>query len=260
MTDHHLSLNGNIDIWLTYYQAITDTHLLAEMRLLLTDEEREQETRFHFADDRLRYLVTRALVRTKLSRYVPLPPAQWLFTTNAWGRPQIANDDPASRHLQFNISHSRGLIALAVAQDRELGIDVENINERPAPVEIANHFFTAREAQELATLTPEQQHSRFFEYWTLKESYIKARGMGLSLPLDQFSFYFPDDGRVRLELEAGNDDDRCWDFWQCSPGAEYILALCGRRQKYRPVVNVRETIPLCGDSSIQLTWLKKSDG
>lgn len=258
MTNPPLPLNSNVDIWLTYYQAITDTHLLADMRSLLSDEERVQETRFHFADDRLRYLVTRALVRTVLSRYVSLPPEQWLFSANAWGRPQIANDAPASRLLQFNISHSRGLIALAVAEDRELGIDVENIAERPAPVDIASHFFAAEEARALAALVPEQQPARFFEYWTLKESYIKAKGMGLSLPLDSFSFSFPDEYRVRLEVDA-EDDDGEWDFWQCRLGEEYILALCGARQTRRPVLNVREAVPLCGDSPIQLTWLKTSD-
>jgi hypothetical protein len=86
----------DIDIWLAYYNEINDERLLAQLRQLLTEEERQHEQRFYFADDRKRHLITRALVRTLLSHYEPaIAPEDWVFGANSYGRPEIANCVPA---------------------------------------------------------------------------------------------------------------------------------------------------------------------
>ncbi|MBA2238460.1 MAG: 4'-phosphopantetheinyl transferase superfamily protein, partial [Lysobacter sp.] len=206
-----------IDIWLTCYDQIDDAHLPA-LRLLLSPEERGRETGFYFADDQKRYLVTRAMVRTLLSRYATTAPERWVFSKNAYGRPTIAqvvlDADERARNLCFNISHTRGLIALAVTRGRELGIDVENIATRRVSLDIAKRFFSATEAAELSRVPPDRQQDRFFEYWTFKEAYIKARGMGLSLPLDGFSFQFPRPDAVAISIDSRLHDaaDR-WSLW-----------------------------------------------
>jgi 4'-phosphopantetheinyl transferase len=185
----------DIDIWLTYYNEMIDDRQLPRLRSLLSDEEAARESHFYFADDRKRYLVTRAMVRMLLSRYAPIAPERWVFSKNSYGRPVIADAIAAAeteaRDLFFNLSHTRGLIVLAVTRGRELGVDVENIAARTVSLDIAKHFFSADEVAELARVAPDRQQDRFFEYWTFKESYIKARGMGLSLPLNGFSFEFP---------------------------------------------------------------------
>src|SRR5437763_959951 len=81
---------------------------------------------FHFARDRRRYLVTRALVRTVLSRYMDIAPREWAFAVNDYGRPLITNAAAAARQISFNVSHTDSLIILAIAQGHELGVDVEN--------------------------------------------------------------------------------------------------------------------------------------
>ena len=119
---------------------------------LLTPEEREKHGRFHFARDRRRYLMTRGLIRSLLSRYVPqVAPADWRFENNEYGRPRIADAPAQARHIRFNISHSASLVVTAVAAEREVGVDVEHTT-RNAPLEIAGHFFSPKEAQALQQL------------------------------------------------------------------------------------------------------------
>lgn len=240
----------DIDIWLIYYNEMIDDCDLPRLRSLLSDEEAARESRFHFADDRKRYLVTRAMVRMLLSRYAPVAPMDWAFETNAYGRPVIASAirraEHETRDLFFNVSHTRGLIAIAVTRGRELGVDVENIATRTVSLDVARHFFSATEVEELARVAPGRQQDRFFEYWTFKESYIKARGMGLSLPLNGFSFEFPRRDAVRIRIDPTLDDsDERWTFWQYRPSGDYLMALCAERIGHRlPSVNLRTCVPL----------------
>jgi 4'-phosphopantetheinyl transferase len=250
-----------VDVWLAHYDQISDPRLHAEYRALLTEEERGKEFRFYFPDDQRRYLVTRAMVRTVLSRYLGVAATDWRFADNDYGRPQIANLTRAECNLCFNISHTRGLIALAVTQRREVGVDVENVRTREVEIEIADRFFARTEVAELATVPPERQQDRFFEYWTFKESYIKARGMGLSIPLGKFSFHYPHERAVQLavEPELGDDATR-WGFWQYRPTAEHLLALCVERPEgVAPSVTFRRTVPLASEQVLQLQLLKTSE-
>lgn len=252
----------NIDLWLAFYHEIDDEHLHARYRELLSEEERSREPRFHFADDRRRYLVTRALVRTVLSRYLAVAPREWEFSANAHGRPMIANASQRESGLHFNISHARGLIALAVARHREIGVDVENVRAREVSAEIADRFFATAEAAELATVPHDRRQDRFFEYWTFKESYIKARGLGLSIPLGKFSFHYPDERAVRIAIqpELGDEAGR-WCFRQFRPTNEHLLALCAeRRHGYLPGTTIRKVIPLITDEVLQLPVGKASAG
>lgn len=221
---------GHIHLWFVFFDEIQDEHLLNQYRRLLTEEEQRQETRFYRARDRLRYLVTRALVRTALSRYATVAPEYWSFSKNAYGRPEIANHDETAKRLSFNISHTQSLIVLGISDGCALGVDTENISIRQAPLEIAGRFFSQNENAALCALPIDRQHHRFFQYWTLKESYIKARGMGLSIPLDQFGFDFLPDNRIAISiLPALNDLASRWRFWQFQPSADYLVAVCAER-------------------------------
>lgn len=250
-----------IDVWLAHYDRISDPSLHAEYRALLTQEERGKEFRFYFPDDQRRYLVTRAMVRTVLSRYLGIAPTDWRFANNSYGRPEIANLTRAECGLCFNISHTRGLIALAVTQRREVGVDVENVVVREVSIDIADRFFAQTEVQELATVPPERQQDRFFEYWTFKESYIKARGMGLSIPLGKFSFHYPHERAVQLAVEPELEDDAArWSFWQYRPTPEYLLAVCAeRRADSTPSITLRTTVPLVSEQILQPQLLKTSE-
>lgn len=247
-----------IDLWLIYYRQIPSRQLPA-LHGLLSESEREQRQRYVFEDDRVRYLVTRAAVRIILSRYAAVAPGDWEFERNEYGRPKIAHCH-AITDIDFNISHTHGLIAIAVGGNRAVGIDVENVVVRRPSVDIANHFFSAVEATELSHCREEHRSERFFEYWTLKESYIKARGMGLSLPLDRFYFRFPENGVVRVSFDDGLDTPEDWCFWQYRPQPEYLLALCARRQAgISTKVIVRSLTPLISEAELSVDWLRTSD-
>lgn len=251
----------HIDVWLAYYQDIADPQLLKEYRALLTEEERGKEFRFYFPDDQRRYLVTRVLVRTVLSRYLHVQPADWRFANNRYGRPEIANLSRDECGLCFNISHTRGLIALGVTKHRELGVDVENLRTRDVSLGIADRFFAKAEVDELATVPKERQQDRFFEYWTFKESYIKARGMGLSIPLGKFSFNYPHEHAVNLAIdpELGDDANR-WSFWQYRPTEEYLMAVCAeRRASGAPSIGLRKVVPLVEEEVVERAVLKTSE-
>jgi len=250
----------SIDVWLAFYDEVADERLLSAMDDLLSSAERAQQRRFHFADDRKRYLVTRALVRSVLSRYAPVAPTDWTFRENAYGRPAIGHDHEEAAGLQFNISHARGLIALAVGRHRELGIDVENLVHRPVSTEIADRFFSPAEAAELASVPAERRQDRFFEYWTLKESYIKARAMGLSLPLDKFSFLLKQPRGIRMQIDASlHDDPQRWSFFQYRPTRDHLLALCIERcAGPPPIVTLRKMTPAGAYERFDTPLLKSS--
>ena len=147
---------------------------------LLCASEIDQLAKFRFDHDRVLYLATRVMVRTTLSRYASVSPRAWRFASNAYGRPSI---DPISP-LKFNLSNTRGMIVCAIADDLEIGVDVEDVT-REAPLDVATHYFAPIEVANLRSVAPREQAKRFFDVWTLKESYIKARGLGLTIPLDR---------------------------------------------------------------------------
>jgi 4'-phosphopantetheinyl transferase len=252
---------SEIHLWLTSYDDIGDEGLHARYRELLNPAEKEQEPKFYFGRDRRRYLVTRALVRTVLSRYIAVDPVDWIFTTNAYGRPEIANAGASDSELTFNVSHTHSLIILGVARRRALGVDVENVRARNVSLGVADRFFAPVEVAELAATPADRQQERFFEYWTFKEAYIKARGMGLALPLDKFSFHYPTERAVDITIHPDlADDAKRWRFWQFRPGAQYLAAVCAEQiEGQDAVVTVRETVPMRSEKMLAPTFLRKSE-
>src|SRR5262249_31588197 len=204
-------------------------------------DEAARLERFMLAKDRHQGLIARALVRTTLSRYADVRPADWQFTTNRYGRPEIAG--PVDTAFRFNLSHTRGLVACAVAREREVGVDVENV-ERPGEfVHLAQRFFAPSEAAHVASLPAEQQREVFFDYWTLKESYIKARGMGLALPLADFAFRL--DAPVTITFTGSiTDDPASWHFSRLRLSDQHKLALAVRCASEELTITPRETTPL----------------
>jgi 4'-phosphopantetheinyl transferase len=219
---------------------------LRDYRALLTQDERQKCDRFRFEKDQHSCLVTRALVRSVLSKYADVAPEAWRFITNEYGRPEI--EQPAdARWLKFNLSHTNGLIAMIVASDQEVGVDVEDRDRTGRLLDVAERYFSPSEVDALHALPQEEQLERFFLYWTLKESYIKARGMGLAIPLSQFSFGVDREVTIAFDPKLKDDADT-WQFTVMSVGRRHAMAASihrGKRDDLRFVL--RETVPLVGD-------------
>ena len=216
-------------LWSARPGAFADAAQLQRLRAILTDEERARADRYRFARDRRASLVTRALVRVTLSRYCDVPPARWRFRTNRHGRPEVAA--PVSP-LRFNVSHTRGLVVCLVGRERELGVDTECLDRGRRWLDLAERFFAPAEARALRGVPAARRPLRFLEYWTLKESYVKARGRGLTLPLSGFRFDLPARSRDGIGIRftpAVEDDPARWQFTLDRLGAGHVVATAVER-------------------------------
>lgn len=195
-------------------EAAVDPDQRAALMALLCDEERRRMDRFHFEKDRTLFLIAHALLRVALSRYAEVPPREWRFKTGVHGRPEIASPES---NLRFSLSHTSGLAACAINVDREIGFDVEDAT-RKVELSVAERYFSPREVRDLQSLPPDAQASRFLEYWTLKEAYLKAIGLGLAARLDGFSLYQEEPGQWKIEFAAAGDNPARWMFWSYQIG------------------------------------------
>lgn len=236
-----------VHVWIAEPEQLTEPRVLEACRGILSAQEREKQQRFHFERHRLQYLVSHALVRLTLSRYAPVAPEAWSFTSNAYGRPEVQGE--GSPRLRFNLSHTDGMVAVAVVLGADVGVDVEDAQRAGETVMVADRFFAPSEVAALRALEVARQRERFFEYWTLKEAYIKARGMGLSLPLEQFGFELHPGQPPRISFDPRlGDEPEAWQFVQLRPSARHMAALAVRRPRSLSLkVRCQRTVPLGRD-------------
>jgi 4'-phosphopantetheinyl transferase len=246
--------NRTIDLWCTYISEIGDESLLRRYDALLSPEERARQARFRFAKDQRRHLVTRALVRTVLSRYAAVRPEDWAFSAAEHGRPSICAPRVVPP-LEFNISHAADLVVLAVTSGRTLGIDTESIESRTFDIDGLDRYFAPEESAALLSLPAGERRRRFFELWTLKESYIKARGMGLSMRLDAFRFEMTGERGLTLHMRSElGDSPALWRVWQLVLRPDYLAAVCAARgEDAPPLIVAREIVPLARERIVNIT-------
>jgi len=222
---------GTVHVWQARLDQFAGRQ--GQMLELLSADERERAGRFHFADDRSHFIAARALLRTLLGRYLDLPPHQLSFTYGTYGKPALAGEGE-SRALRFNVSHSHGVALYAVARERDVGVDVEYVRREVVGESIAERFFSAREVATLRALPAEVQPQAFFNCWTRKEAFIKAKGEGLSFPLDRFEVSL--DPKEPAALVSVRDDPREASRWslQALPVEEgYAAALAVEGHAWR---------------------------
>ena len=210
----------------------------------MTADELQRAGRFLQSADRERFLIGRALARTMLSRHADVRPIDWPIAIDDHGRPVLGATPPDTPDLRFNLSHTPGLVACALTIGHEVGVDVEHIGRRLVHENIPERFFSPREVADLRALPHSEQPIVFFDYWTLKESYIKARGLGLALPLGQFSFVRSMGVAPTIEFAPElHDDPASWQFAQFWPTREHRMAVAVRRVGADLAIDVAEVIP-----------------
>ena len=276
-----LTLNERrIDLWCVFPDQITDPALWDAYRGLLSPEESQREQRFTHDEPRRQFLAGRALLRTALAQYTGVDPRRLEFQCNRHGKPTLSKKNDTNNNsrgltapggetnnphmfrgllapgyfdscgadlpLEFSLSHTRGLVVCAVALHDAVGVDVECDRANLAPMDLAHCFFAPAETERLAELPPDQQRAAFFELWTLKEAFVKARGVGLAMPLADFSFLLSDDGSATISFaQPGEERPDQWQFTRLRLGSRYQAAVAIRRPASEcSTVVIRETVPL----------------
>lgn len=214
---------GEVHLWRA--QLDLEPAALQALEPVLSEAEREKAARFYFQKDRGRYIASKACQRAVLGAYLGRRPDSLTFCVNPYGKPGLSGES-GGEALQFNLSHTRELGVLAVARGAELGVDVERVRIQAMVMEIGRRFFSPQEVAALEALPAAEQNEAFYLCWTRKEAYIKARGEGLSFPLDQFSVSLaPDQPPALLSNEIDPAETRRWHIYHLEVGPGYASAL-----------------------------------
>ena len=230
--------DGRIDLWHVRLDEALDPMSLEECRRWLSTDELERLQRFTHVEARRQFLVGRALLRGTLSRYTGRDPRALEFRYNSYGKPTLKT--PAEPPLEFSVSHTRGLVVCAVAACGRWGWTWNVQRTVSNPLEFARRFFAAAEAAELASLPAARRKAAFLEFWTLREAFVKARGVGLMTAPADFAFSLSGPGEARVSFNNSSEETpENWRFYRFCPVTDYRAALAvARPASERPVITI----------------------
>ena len=235
-----LELSGReVHIWTLPTTAASATAVMFEP--ILAPDGLDRARRFHFTHLRESFLIARGALRCLLGRYLDLHPKSIRLSYSSKGKPALE----AGTHIQFNMTHSGSLAAIAITADCQIGIDVEQVRPLSDMQQIADHFFCSEETSEIMSLPPSERERAFFCCWTRKEAYIKAIGDGLSAPLDGFRVtVLPNTPARFVHLGHGAADTDAWTLHDLCLTPDYAAALayCDRQRPLSifPIIDLVE--------------------
>jgi 4'-phosphopantetheinyl transferase len=176
-------------VWCRATTALSEEDVRTARRFL-SEDECVRADRLRSDAARRDFIVAHDLLRRTLSTYGPFAPGDWRFITDRFGKPSIDGRGEDVPCLSFSLSHTAGCVACAISSDTAVGVDVERTDRRVVVTQLADRYFSEREAAELRALSESMRLVRFTELWTLKEAYLKSVGVGLSGSLSAVSFQF----------------------------------------------------------------------
>ncbi len=223
----HEALLQQTHIWYLDPDAPIEGGDAAALHATLSAREQAQYRRFHSPCHAQRYLLSHAMLRQVLSHYVATPPAELAFRRGPHGKPGLAPVGTAP--LEFNLTHTVGLAACVVTRGRACGIDAEQLAQRRDPLGVARRMFSAAEVAELARLEGPRRLEYFYTRWTLREAYVKARGLGLSFPMRRLQFALSDESIDLTVAPELNREGQDWDFRLLRPRPDHLLAVAEQR-------------------------------
>ena len=207
----------SLHVWMVNLDA--NKSMAPELTKMLSVDEKEKAARFYFEKDQLRYIVARATLRLLLGRYLKRQPQMLQFGYTEFGKPFLSGHGLSSI-LSFNVSHSSQLALFAFSSCSELGVDIEEQRGDLATLDLAKRFFFGTEIDALKSCRKEDFNACFFNCWTRKEAYMKAKGLGLSLPLDSFAVEAHIDSMPKLLVSRHYPDDaKCYSIIAFEPAA-----------------------------------------
>ena len=217
-----------VHVWL----AKLDDHSADSLKVMLAADELARSARFHFDRDRNHFIVARALLRKLLAAYLDVGAGELQISYAEKGKPSL--EDNRGSPLKFNLAHSHEFAIYAFSWNREVGIDLEFMREDLADEKVAERFFSQSEIKSLRELPAELRKQAFFDCWTRKEAYIKARGEGLSIPLNEFDVSLQP-GEVAALLRNHKDPGEVarWSMQSVAVPAGYVGALVASGRDWR---------------------------
>jgi 4'-phosphopantetheinyl transferase len=188
----------------------------------LAGDERQKAADFLFDDDRERFVVSRGVLRTLLGYYLRRHPGSLGFDYNPHGKPLLSGDSD----ICFSTSHSHGLVLLAIARGRDVGVDIERVRADLGLERIAARCFSPREIATLHSLRNDLREEAFFACWTRKEALAKAEGKGLALPICRFEVtLIPEEPAMLLDTKGDPLEPTKWTLRGLIPAPGYVAAL-----------------------------------
>lgn len=192
---------------------------------ILTEKERTRAASLFFERDRNRFILCRGVLRTVLGSYLNTEPDRLEFSYGSYGKPYLAGAF-SEESVQFSLAHSHELALYVFTRGRKVGIDLERIRNIPDVDQVAARFLSRRENAMFRTLPRGQRLKAFFGFWTRKEAYGKAIGIGLAQPLDGFSMsMMPEEPDRSFNMEENAREACCWSIMSFTPAPEYTAAL-----------------------------------
>ncbi|MFO7668902.1 MAG: 4'-phosphopantetheinyl transferase superfamily protein [Bacteroidales bacterium] len=189
------------------------------LRSVLSPEERRRASFYKFEHKQHNYIITQAVLRVLISAYLDIEPADVILVASKKGKPFLINEPS----LFFNNSNSHEICVYAFSRDDEVGIDIEKIRVLPDIDQLIEKNLTSREKSYLLK-NPDQKLSLFFQFWTFKESYLKAIGEGMRLTPENLEFSL-DRGNISLRSVKFGFEETLWQFKSFTRKGNYTGAL-----------------------------------
>lgn len=224
MLDAKCALRDEVHVWLV--EPVPWRRAFGDDELILSAEERTAADTFALGALRERYMIAHSAVRRLLSLYVDNSPGSWVFRREMRGKPFIASNSD----LRFSLSYGDDLIAIAIARNVELGIDIVSTHRRVDAMQIAEYMFAQEEIADLRAMGADLARDRFFDFWALKEAYAKATGAGLWEKPNRYAFSFPRQDAIAFRHDS-SENAGPWQFvLGCAP-RDHRLAVAVRSQE-----------------------------
>ena len=219
-----------VKLWLCPNDALPPAIAQVLAQHWLDERENETAARFLFERDRRQYLVAHTLVRRALALEAGLAEAELVIWRSSRGRPFLqplpGGLPRGGAHLDFNLSHAGGYSLLGIVRRQRIGVDVEGLDREPRGLETILTTFAPEEQRWAGGASSTRQWDRrVLRLWTLKEAYTKARGLGLGLPFDEFSFTLADDSGVLAFRPPADDLAGRWRFLELEPLPDVLVAV-----------------------------------
>jgi 4'-phosphopantetheinyl transferase len=227
--------SGDVRVVWCATSALAEEAVNAAAALLSADED-EHAQRLRFREDARDYAVAHALLRRELSRGSTTAPTAWSFDRGAHGKPCVGG--PGAAAASFSLSHTRGMVACALAPpDIPIGVDVESNQRDLDAVRLAERFFAATEVAALAALPERARRERFYDLWTVKEAVVKAVGVALPPALPHIAVEIRSDRDIELTRSPGSAHG-VWQLELFTPARGFRLALAILRPSGSPPLRI----------------------